>query len=249
MTHRLFLAGVATVAMSITGSAVSGCGNLVGCIEGSNEVASETRIPTGENPGQVFTGIKLDGSVDVIVTQGPYEVRVEGDNNLLAMVKTTVTGKTLVVDNEGCYVSQHPLIVHVSLPNLESISTNGSGDVTGTSRMTASALSLSTNGSGDVALEIDATNLTVSSNGSGDVLLHGRAVNSNVNMNGSGDFSALELLTDRTMYMSSGSGDGEISVSNELHAQLSGSGDLGYRGTPGIFDVNESGSGDIRRIP
>lgn len=237
------------MAISITGSGLSGCANMLGCIEGSNELTSEVRIPASENPDTRFTGVQLEGSVDVMLSEGPWSVRVEGDDNLLKLVTTTVADGKLVIDNDGCYTSQNRLVVHVSLPDLASIGLNGSGDISGASRLTPSALAITSSGSGDLSLDIETADLQIVSNGSGDITLRGRAVTSTTQSNGSGDLAALELQTDRTIYTSMGSGDGEVLVSRELHAQLSGSGDLGYRGTPEIYDVNESGSGDIRRIP
>jgi hypothetical protein len=243
MTRYLAIAGLATVALfAITGPLGAG-GRFFGCITGSNDRRTDTRTVGS------FTGIRLDGSVDVVLTEGPFAVTVEGDDNLVELVRTTLDGGDLVISNEKCYTSQKPIIVHVTLPRLERVAVNGSGDVRSTSRFASDALSITTNGSGDIALDVVTGELKSESNGSGNIVLKGRATTHRVTLNGSGDLNTLELASARVFYRSNGSGDGEVAVGDEVHARLAGSGDLVYHGSPTIEDTDAPGSGEIRRIP
>jgi hypothetical protein len=251
MTRYLFVAGAVTISLALaTGTLTSCSSRILGCIEGSGVFRSDVRRAATENQNEnPFTAIVSKGSVDVIVTQGPYSITVEGDDNLVGMVSTNISGRTLIIDNEGCHTSNNPLVVRVSLPQLESLSTEGSGDFSGTTRFTGSTISVATSGSGDIALDVEAGDLRSASSGSGDIALTGRAGKHTVALSGSGDLAALDLPSEQTVYTSSGSGDGAISVSQSLVASLSGSGDLAYRGTPSHYEPSVSGSGEISRIP
>jgi hypothetical protein len=63
-------------------------------------------------------------------------------------------------------------------------------------------------------------------------------------VSGSGDLKAFNFKTRRTETQISGSGNSEISVSENLTVRISGSGDVAYKGNPKI-DSRISGSGRL----
>jgi hypothetical protein len=249
MTRNPITTICALIALGLAAVVLDGCSeSMLSCIQGSNVTGSDVRrVPTDN--GDPFTRINLEGSVDVVLTEGPYSIVVEGDDNLLRLVTTTISGGTLVVDNTECFASEKSLVVRVSLPKLEGVSVEGSSDLGATSGFSSDLLSISSSGSGDIDLQVESKELHTTSTGSGDITLGGHAASHTVVMSGSGDLDAYDLQTERPDYRSSGSGDGTISVSQSLTVTLSGSGDLGYHGNPGEYLASVTGSGEVSRIP
>lgn len=240
----------AAVALILAAASLTSCTDMLDCIQGSGVFRTSLRTEITPNVADTpFTRVRLEGSVDVILSQGPYAITIEGDDNLIDLVTTTVSSGTLVVDNRECYSSSRPLVARVSLPKLEALSINGSGDAGATTGFTADQISIAISGSGDIELGVETPQLNTSSSGSGDISLRGHAARHLVELSGSGDLGALDLQTEETSYTSRGSGDGRIAVSRSLVVEMSGSGDLAYRGSPADYRANVTGSGEVSRLP
>lgn len=124
---------------------------------------------------------------------------------------------------------------------------SGSGDmsVSGTCRKLKAAVS----GSGDLQITSQVNgdaNLNVS--GSGKIAVQGKATNVEATITGSGRILAADLTTNICEVRISGSGDVEITVNNELNANITGSGSVAYRGSPSKVNSHSSGSGKVRKM-
>ncbi|NNF18253.1 MAG: DUF2807 domain-containing protein, partial [Flavobacteriaceae bacterium] len=68
-----------------------------------------------------------------------------------------------------------------------------------------------------------------------------------IRMSGSGDLDAFDLEADDVEVQVSGSADVEVTANKSLKANVSGSGDIRYKGNPKKVDSRKSGSGDITK--
>lgn len=84
--------------------------------------------------------------------------------------------------------------------------------------------------------------------GSGKIEAKGSADVVKSSISGSGKVLAADLKTNRCEVRISGSGDVEINVTQELDAQISGSGSVSYRGDPKRVNSHSSGSGKVRKL-
>lgn len=160
----------------------------------------------------------------------------------------------------------------VRAPDLEgeriSVVITGSGDVE-TGQLFAEAVKLRIRGSGDLEIAgSEAAGHQITISGSGDVsigdlggdtvrvrisgsgnveVLGGEVGEQDVTTGGSGDYEAGQLRSAEARVRISGSGSVTVQVDERLQADLSGSGDLCYVGSP---DVKRSvrGSGEVARI-
>ncbi len=209
---------------------------------GSGKVITEKRS-VGD-----FTSIDLSCSADLQLVQGsPLAVSIEGEDNIVPLIKTTVSGSTLHIDAESnnATLTTRQLIVYVTVPNLESLRLTGSGDAD-VSEWKAGSLKLETSGSGDIVFDnLQADFITARTNGSGDIKIRGgQADRQSIRTNGSGDYGAGSLQSGEAEVVTSGSGDVTVWVEDELKATTSGSGDISYYGSPRLSQ-HESGSGDV----
>ncbi len=211
-------------------------------VKGNGKVITEER-----NTGN-FTGIKLTCSADLIISQGSTSVTVKTDENILKFISTKVKDGTLEIGvKKDGFRSATTLEVHISIPNLESIKSLGSGDIDFKGTFKAKDLFIANSGSSDIDGNFDVTNLELKMNGSGDIDLEGIFGTFKVFSSGSGDLEAEGLKLEECYVKCSGSGDIELNgKANNLTVTISGSGDVSaYNLTTVNAIVNSSGSSDV----
>ncbi len=236
------------------------------CTKGSGDVISESRIL------DFFDKIELRGSFDLHLSQSEsddFSFVIEADDNILPLIDTRVNNQDrLIVDLDDCIRRNEPIVLFVSVPNIEEISLKGSGDVFAATTWDFNSLKLEIDGSGNVDVDslyvnfaeiniegsgdvrmnyIDALTINTEIRGSGNIDLAGFTNDFNVEIDGSGDVDALNLITETCDIDISGSGDCEITVTDELDIIIRGSGSVYYRGNP-VISSSISGSGDIIKL-
>lgn len=195
-------------------------------IKGSGVIESRTlSLPE-------FNSISVLGSMDVIYRQGPQEVVLTADDNLLDYYKIEVKDGVLTIGTEkGVSISgSDKSCVTVSAENLSGMAVHGSGDceIKGPFR-TDGDFSFSVAGSGDLEADvIDCAHFTSSVKGSGDV--------------------EVDALTCRAADFSV-AGSGDISVrckdAGDISVRIMGSGDVTLTGTASSLSSKISGSGSV----
>jgi len=179
-----------------------------------------------------FTGVEADGSTDIHISYGAeFKVTLNGSDNLLPYFKTEVVGSTLKLGYERVNVRHDDVQVYVTLPAINYVSINGSGDVDIRGLFPLlDVFQLSINGSGEIDAE--------------DVITTEEAI---IKISGSGEADLKKLQSKRAEVNISGSGDAKISVSETLKARISGSGEIHYYGSP-VIDSQISGSGKLVKL-
>ena len=195
-----------------------------GTVVGNGKAASDSRTVAE------FNAIALSGGMSLKVKQGsPASVVLHGDSNLLPLVETVVEGnRSLHLRwKRGVSVrSQVPVVVEVIAPQVQAISSAGSGNIE-IDTMKVPRLSLSIKGSGDVrAKGLHTEALAIGVAGSGDLELAGQAVRMAIEMSGSGGIDAGELRSDEVTIGIAGSGDALVHASRKLVANIAGSGEV-----------------------
>jgi len=237
MTNQAFIV-LSLIAMAVLG----GCIGFTGCLNGSGHIATENRSLAG------FDGIDLLSSANLYITQGAEQpIRIEADDNILPALRTTFRSGVLVIDTDGCIVPTRTVNIYVSAPLFSSLAVSGSGNIVGQSLVSSDSLALKVSGSGSMDLDMNCRNVDTSVSGSGSMLLAGQASNHSSVISGSGNIRSYDLSTRRSSITISGSGMDEASVSDELDVRISGSGDVYYKGNPGVMQQSISGSGGLHK--
>lgn len=211
-------------------------------VRGNGNLNSQNR-----NVGS-FSGIRMAGSMDVILSSGTsYAVKVEADENLLNYILTEREGDALVIRTRNGYNLQPRagMKVYVTAPSLNNIDVSGSGSVSSSEKLAAAnRLHIRVSGSGDVKLDVDAPEVSTETSGSGNIILSGATRNLNSEISGSGEMQCFGLSSENAAVAISGSGSAEVFASKQLDVRVSGSGDVAYKGTPAI-NQHISGSGSV----
>ncbi len=232
---------------------------LLAAIIGALPFLSCTFFAAVGGSGVVVTENRAIGSFDSVVLKGigdlevvPGEVTavvVEGEDNILPYVQTTVEGGTLVVEirAEGgpvIVVPTRPLRYRVTAGAVDRVETLGSGNVELRS-VSAPNLTVKTTGSGTIRLtSLQVGSLSATISGSGSVEGEGSASNVAVASSGSGNAHLEGVKAENAEITLSGSGDAYLRVSNRLDAKSYGSGRVLYYGNPSVSAL-VLGSGSV----
>lgn len=207
-----------------------------------------------------FTAINVKGSPDVYYTQvsGKPSVEIYGSSNIIPYLDVFVENGTLIVKYKSNTSINNPgkLEVRVSAPDVTTMRVSGSGDIyiengINTSddlqffvqgsgdiqgrNINCNNLSVKVQGSGDINLSaVDCANAEANVHGSGDIQLKGHARNAYYRVHGSGDISAQDMKVNNVEAYVHGSGDIRCHAVDQLKGKVSGSGDVGYKGSPEI---------------
>lgn len=216
-----------------------------------------------------FNSIKVVGSPQVEYWQSKDSktaVSIYCSENVVDLVEvSTVEGVLQVNIKQGVNIrgGNYRLTVTASSPSLKQVDVKGSSDVLLKGSVKGESLQLNVAGSGDIDADdlhfthlvgtvkgsgdidlkkVKATNVNMQVNGSGDIKVEGSALQATLTVRGSGDIVADELLATHTIATVVGSGDIECYASQQLDAEVRGSGDIEYKGHPSV--VNKQGKKD-----
>ncbi|MBI4929738.1 MAG: DUF2807 domain-containing protein [Bacteroidetes bacterium] len=200
-----------------------------------------------------FTKIYLKDNVNVFITQGNLqEVKVEGGENLIPLVKTEVINGELHIDNDNkCNWSRSykkgTLTVYVTIPSLRYISHHGSGKISSNGIISCDTLDILTNESGDVELWLNAHVVFNHLGTTSDVTLHGTSSLMGIYHTGEGYLHCEDLETDFTWSYSKASGNEYLNAKQSLALTIDWEGDVYYSGNPAA-SVKGTGNGKLIRL-
>jgi hypothetical protein len=210
------------------------------CMKGEGDAATHPLdVPA-------FHGIRVEGPIDVVLMRAEQQdVMVDAQENIAALFDTEVRDGIWYIRTVQCFRSRRTPVVHLSVPHLSSIAIHGAGDVTSDDIFETEEMFLEIAGSGDLKVGVNARLITASIAGAGDMRLNGRCDTFESEIHGAGDINAADLQSVRAKAEVVGSGDMELHVTDALEANVTGSGNIRYKGSPSRVVRNVTGSGDI----
>lgn len=114
---------------------------------------------------------------------------------------------------------------------------------------TCAELESNVSGSGDLTLDLGKTReAEFEIAGSGSIRARGSTDVGEIKISGSGTLKAADFNTRISRIRITGSGDVEIAASEEIDAQITGSGTVLYKGDPPRINSHSTGSGKVRKL-
>lgn len=195
--------------------------------------------------------IRLSGSVDLYITQGPVaSAKIEGDDNIIPLIKIEEEGGSLVIKQKEntSFTTETSIKVYITTDKLSSIRVSGSGDVYGKSKFSGSdKITAGISGSGNITLDLNAPEVESEISGSGSIILTGETARQQVRITGSGDFTGTDLKSEEATVRITGSGDVKVFADAKLDVHITGGGDIYYKGNA-VVSQKVTGSGNIRKM-
>lgn len=229
-----------------------------------NGIVPSKKVIEKNVPVTVHKNILVQGSISVVFTQGATpSVNIKGSDNLVPEVAIVENGETLTIrwrrnisiNYNG--LKRAPVVAYVTMPTVEGLRLDGSGDISVPDNLRVANLSVVLNGSGDIDLKAVLCNyaatpgsFSATLNGSGDIKILGelKADKVRLQLNGSGDLKATNTTASTLSTTLNGSGDLTVAdaTANASYVNLNGSGDLKIKN---IITANAqtvlNGSGDL----
>lgn len=231
-------------------SAVAGlgsCRNFMGKrVRGSGNIHKE------ERPVNNFKEVEVGGAAKVMVSQGDKSaVQVEADDNLLQYIEVFQEGdKVYVREKKGFHLlPSGDINIYVTSPVYSRISASGACDIIGQNKISnPEDLHLEVTGAGDIKMEVDAPKLSAEVSGSGSIKLKGQTKDVDLELTGAGHAYCYDLLAENTKVDISGAGSAEVYASVKLDAQVSGAGNVSYKGNATDVNQHVSGAGSVKKV-
>ena len=189
----------------------------------TNNVMSEARDVSG------FNEVELKGVGNLSLEQtGSESLTVEAEEDVLPKIRTEVENKRLIISpkRNTSINTNKPINYKLTVKDLNTLEVSGSGNVE--------------------AKDINTDELAVTIGGAGDVEIRGSADSQEVEISGSGEYKAGDLESKEATIDVRGSGLATVNVSDELDAEVSGSGSVEYIGDPTV-QQEVSGAGEVRK--
>jgi hypothetical protein len=231
---------IAVILSTISVLFLASCNN---CEKGSGDVIRVQR------PTDAFTAVKLKGSFNLFIRQDSVrKVEIVADDNIAPLIETEVRGGTLVIEerNNKCTRKVTRRDIYISVPQLTSITLEGSGNIEGENTFKGTSLSVIIDGSGKISMSYEGDDLNSVIDGSGNISLSGSSKGATYVITGSGYLDAGQVNAQNVHATVGGSGYIVVTATSTLSANISGSGNISYYGNPSVTQ-NITGSGSVTK--
>jgi len=199
-----------------------------------------------------FNGIKVSTGIDLYITMGTTEeVKIVADDEIIDDLITEVKDGTLRIYmkqsnnwfnwNSGNQTRK----AYVTVKELESIDASSGSDVSSENTLTGEDLKVNASSGSDVAIDIYYKNVWVDTSSGSDAKLSGKVKTLYAEASSGSDIVAKNLESKICKVSVSSGSDATVNVADELYANASSGGDVGYYGNPQVKDINESSGGDV----
>jgi hypothetical protein len=214
------------------------------CIKGSGKEATISR-KVGE-----FTKIDISGTYKVIIKQdSSMGVTITGDDNLLEMVKTEVSGDNLKISTGNKNLcNSGPMSIIIGVHNLAAIKASGAIEINSAGKIVTKNFGLDLSGATKVNMELDAADVSTEGSGVTEITLKGQASSHNINLSGGGKIHAFDFIVGNYNIETSGASDCEINVLHELTVNSSGASSIKYKGNPTSINNKKSGVSSLTKV-
>lgn len=194
----------------------------------------------------------MENNVDVIFTQSnTYSLSVTCGSNIIDGIKTRVEGNTLYIRNKNkCNWLRdfnNQFTVRVSGPNLNLLTTTGSGNFTNTDTLTTDQIKIeSKDGSGNINVIVKNSLLEAAVHtGPADIIISGFTNSFGAYSAGTGYIRASGLTSTYAWATNLGTADVQLHVDKELSVKIYHTGDIYYSGNPYSILKTITGSGKL----
>ncbi|MVN20835.1 head GIN domain-containing protein [Mucilaginibacter arboris] len=221
-------------------SLLASCNNS--CVKGSGKAVSENRKVAA------FTKLNLIGAYKLVLKQGSPSVKITADDNLLKLIQTDISGDELKISTKGSICNAGTMEIDITNPDFQAVKSSGSLDLSSDGKLSVKDFDMELAGVSKVNLNLSAANVKTLASGTSEINLTGQATENLVTLNGTGNLNALDFIVANYRIETRGAAHCKINVLNELSVDISGAGDVQYKGNPSKINNANSGAASIKKI-
>jgi len=211
-------------------------------LEGSGRIVEQKRQVAA------FESVDIGLGIEATVSVGPQtSVTIEGDDNILAVLRTEVVNGRLETRLEGTSSIRptRKIRLTITTPKLSSIDASGGARVTAQVTPTST---FSADASGGSKLEIRGLatgEAKTSASGGSEIHLHGSAQRIETELSGGAELQARDVCAGTVVVEGSGGSEANVCAKNSISAELSGGSRLSVAGKPDVRQVEVSGGSRV----
>jgi hypothetical protein len=211
---------------------------------GGKKVRGDGNITVQERNVSAFQDVDVSGAVDLYVSQGELKpVKIETDANLHQYLEIKQEGNRLIIRTRKGYNLDptDKVKVYTTSPTYTSIDASGACDIKGQTKISGS-------GAGSILMDIEVPQVRAELSGAGTITLSGKTKDFSCELTGAANAKCFGLMTENTKIDISGAGDAEVFASIKLDAEVSGAGEVKYKGSATDISQRVSGAGSVRKV-
>jgi len=214
-----------------------------GCVDGND--AEDTKLIELPEVTKIIIGF----SAKTTIEEGPVQkIEITGPQALIEKIisDSNYDDKEYEMKIIGCSTISD-VEVNFVITELEELSVSGNSDVKFINKFNnIDDLKFDASGFSSMDINIGAANkVDISSSGNSDIKIEGTANDFKNDISGDCQVSAFDFFTQTCDIDISGFAKMEVQVEKELKVNISGDGEVCYKGTP-IIDINLSGGGELK---
>lgn len=214
-------------------------------VPGSGTITTQTR------PIEDFDRLVFASEGTVLISQSQATgLEVEADDNLQDYILVEMDGSTLNIRTKS-NVDIEPsrsIVFRIWAPGLTTAVMSGVGQAT-MNGWNSPEIAITISGTLDMDVtDLVATSLDVELSGVGNLRLSGTVEEQTVVVSGTGSYQAGDLASENTNVTLSGVGTATVWTTDQLRAELSGTGSVSYYGSPTVTGGPPSGVGSVNPL-
>lgn len=197
-----------------------------------------------------YDELEVSGPIKVLLLQdSSYQLKIEADSNILALVKADVSGSTLTLKLDAeKYCGTDSITVTAGIGDLKKIAITEAVSLFTSSRINLNDLNIDMTGATVVRLDLNAAKLSIDNDGAADIHLMGQAGLHQLKSKGSIRLEAFDFVTGGYDLDIEGAGKANINVLNDLKVKTTGATEIYYKGNPKNVEEKKSGVSKLQKV-
>jgi len=193
-----------------------------------------------------FTGVDAGGVFDITISPAAdYSVSIEAGEQLLPLIETRVSKKTLKIKFDRTVNNVGDVKVVIGMPDLDHVDLSGASSLEVEQGFESESFSLDMSGAASSSLDIAANKLLVDLSGAADLELAGKAYTLELDASGAAEISAEDMVVRDAQIDLSGASEIYLNVTNDLVVEASGASEITCVTSPQMTMIDTSGMSDI----
>jgi hypothetical protein len=212
-------------------------------IKGSGNVIKESRSIDG------FTGLRTRSNIYVELTQGPYQMEIEAEDNVMEYVETRVIRNNLIIeiDDDIKLKTEKQVKVYLQMPELEFVEVSEASTLSAKSVIKTPELRIEATEASSSNFILDVKTLRIALSGTAKLRATGYSVKQYIKVEEASSYEASQLKSEDIDISGSGAGKAEILAFNSIFGDLSEASYCKYFGEPKKVDVSTSDAASVEQ--
>lgn len=218
-------------------------------IGNNNTVRGDGNVIKHEVSIGVYDEIKIEGAADIVYQSKPDEaafLEIEADDNIVPLVEVEVKGKTLNIKVKES-INPSRFTIHTNSPTLKRIECKGASNIDLKGSIIGEDIKAEMKGTGNLTAEnLGYKKGEFKIQGAGNMTIGGQIQKAKYEISGTGDIDAITLVATELECKLKGTGNMNVNVTDKMEIEISGTGNVSYKGNPQITKQKIKGLGSVR---